>query len=65
MILLGQPEGKRPLERHGYQWEDNIKVDLKEIRWGGVQWIDLTQRALANITVMNEPSGFMKWGILK
>jgi hypothetical protein len=40
-ILMGKPEGKRPLGRHGRRWEDNIKMDLREIRWGGMDWIDL------------------------
>jgi hypothetical protein len=35
-ILVGKPEGKRPLERPRRRWEDNIKIDLREIRWGGV-----------------------------
>jgi hypothetical protein len=56
-ILVGNPEGKRPLGRPRCRWEDNIKMDLKEIGWGGMDWIDLAQdrdqwRALVN-TVMN------------
>jgi hypothetical protein len=56
-ILVGKLEGKRPLGRHRPRWEDNIKADLREIEWGGMDWIDLTQdrdqwRALVN-TVMN------------
>jgi DNA-binding PadR family transcriptional regulator len=51
------PEGKRLLERPRLRWEDNIKMDLRDIGWDGMDWIDLTQdrdqwRALAN-TVMN------------
>jgi hypothetical protein len=42
-ILLGKPEGKRPLGRHRCMWEDNIKIDLREIGWGGMDWIDLAQ----------------------
>jgi hypothetical protein len=34
------PEGKRPLGRPRHGWEDNIKVDLREIEWGGMDWID-------------------------
>jgi hypothetical protein len=57
MILVGKPEGKRPLGRPRCRWLDNIKMDLREIRWDGVDWIDLAQnrnqwRALVN-TVMN------------
>jgi hypothetical protein len=42
-VLVGKPEGKRPLERPGRRWEDGIKMDLREIGWGGVEWIHLTQ----------------------
>jgi hypothetical protein len=52
-ILVGKPEGKRPLGRPRCRWVDNIKMNLREIGW----WIDLAQdrdqwRALVN-TVMN------------
>jgi hypothetical protein len=40
-ILVGKPEGKRPLGRPRRRWVDNIKVDLREIGWSGVDWIDL------------------------
>jgi hypothetical protein len=55
-ILMGKPEGRRPLERRRRTWVDNIKVDLRESGWGGKDWIDLVQdrdqwRALLN-TVM-------------
>jgi hypothetical protein len=42
-ILVGKPEGKRPLRRPRHRWVDNIKMDLREIGWGGVGWIDLVQ----------------------
>jgi hypothetical protein len=56
-ILVGNPKAKRPLGRPRRRWENNIKMDLREIRWGGMDWIDLTQdkdqwRTLVN-TVMN------------
>jgi hypothetical protein len=56
-ILVGKPEGKRPLGRCSHRWENNIKMDLGEIGWFGMDWINLAQdrghwRALAN-TVMN------------
>jgi hypothetical protein len=38
-----KPEGKRSLGRRGYRWEDNIKVDLKEIVCEGVDWIHVAQ----------------------
>jgi hypothetical protein len=54
---VGKPEEKRPQERPGRRWVDNIRMDLREIRWDGMDWIDLAQdrdqwRALVN-TVMN------------
>jgi hypothetical protein len=41
-ILSGKPEGNRPLGRPRHRWEDNIRMDLKEIGWEGVNWIHLT-----------------------
>jgi hypothetical protein len=40
---VGKPEGKRPLRRPRCRWEDNIRMDLREIRWSGMDWIDLAQ----------------------
>jgi hypothetical protein len=56
-ILVGKPQGKRPLERPRRTWADNIKIDLREKGWGGMNWIEAAQdreqwRALVN-TVMN------------
>jgi transcription termination factor 2 len=56
-ILVGKPEGKRPLGRPRRRRVDNIKMDLREIGWDGMDWIDLAQerdqwRGLVN-TVMN------------
>jgi hypothetical protein len=42
-ILVGKPERKRPLGRPRRKWEDNIRMDLREIGWGGTDWIDLAQ----------------------
>jgi hypothetical protein len=55
-ILVGKPEGKRPLGRPRRRWADNIKMDLREIGWGGMDWIYLAQdrdqwRALANTLI--------------
>jgi hypothetical protein len=52
-LLVGKPQGKRPLGRLRRRWVNNIKVDLLEIGWGGVDWIELAQdrdrwRALMN-----------------
>ena len=56
-ILVGKPEGKRPLGRPRRRWEDNIKIDIQEAGCGGMDWIELAQdrdrcRALVNM-VMN------------
>jgi hypothetical protein len=56
-VLMGKPEGKRPLGRPRRTWEDNIKADLQEVECGGKDWIELAQdrdtwRALVN-AVMN------------
>jgi hypothetical protein len=42
-ILVGKRQGKTPLGRPRRRWEDNIRMDLREIGWGGVDWIDLVQ----------------------
>jgi hypothetical protein len=56
-ILVGMPEGKRPLGRPRRRWADNVKMDLREIGWDGVDWMDMAQdrdqrRARVN-TVLN------------
>jgi hypothetical protein len=56
-ILVGKPEGKRPLGRPRRKWVYNIKIDLREMGYDGMDWIYLAQdrdqwRALVN-TVMN------------
>jgi len=55
--LLGKPEEERPLERPRCRWEDNIKMDLQEVRCGSMEWIKLAEdrdrwQALVNM-VMN------------
>jgi len=42
-VLVGKPEGKRPLGRPRRRWEDNIKMDLQGIGCGGMDWIELDQ----------------------
>jgi hypothetical protein len=42
-ILVGNPEGNRPLGRPRCRWVDNIKADLREIEWDGGDWIDMAQ----------------------
>jgi len=56
-VLVGKPEGKRPLGRPRRRWEDNIKMDLQEVDCGAMDWIELAQgkdrwRELVN-AVMN------------
>jgi hypothetical protein len=42
-LLVGKPEGNRPLGRHRRRWLDNIRMDLGEVGWGDVDWIGLAQ----------------------
>jgi hypothetical protein len=56
-VLVGKPEGKRPLSKPRRRWEDNTKMDLPEVGCGNMDWIELAQgrdrwRTLAN-SVMN------------
>jgi hypothetical protein len=56
-LLVGKPEGKRPLGRPRRRWVDNIRMDILEVGWGDVDWIGLAQdrdkwRALVN-SVLN------------
>jgi hypothetical protein len=55
-ILVGKPEGKRLRGRPRRRWVEKFKMDLKEIGWGGMDWIDLAQnrdqwRALVNLRI--------------
>jgi hypothetical protein len=55
-VLLGKPEGKRPLGRPRRRWEDNIKLDLQEVGCGVMDWIELAQdmgrwRAFVNVEI--------------
>jgi hypothetical protein len=64
-ILVGRPEGRRPLERPRRRWEDDIKIDLQEVGWGGMDWIDMSQdrdRWRGCCECGNEPSGSIKRG---
>jgi len=56
-VLVGKPEGKRPLGRPRFRWDDNVKMDLQEVGGGCGDWMELAQdwdrwRALVS-TVMN------------
>jgi hypothetical protein len=55
-VLVGKPEGKRPLGKPRRRWEDGIGMDLRNTGWDSVQWIQLAQdrdrwRALVNTTL--------------
>jgi hypothetical protein len=69
MVLVGKSEGKRPLGRPRRRWEVNIKMDLREIGWIGMYWLNLAQykgpveRCCKH---GNKPSVFIKyWKILE
>jgi hypothetical protein len=56
-VLVGKPERKTPFGRRRHRWEDNIKMDIQEVGWGGMDLNDLTEdkdrwRAVVN-AVMN------------
>ena len=58
-VLVGKPEGKRPLGRPRRRWEDDIKMDLQEVGWGFMDWVELDQdrdRCWA-LEYGDEPSG--------
>jgi hypothetical protein len=64
-LLVGKPEGKRPLGRPGQMCVDNIKMDLAEVGWDGVEWIGLPhdrvkRKALVD-TVMNLGGSIKCW----
>jgi hypothetical protein len=55
-VLVGKPEGKRPLGRPRHKWEDNIKMNLQEVGCGDTDWIDVAQdrgrwRAFVNVVM--------------
>jgi len=57
IVLVGKPEGKRPLGGPRWRWEDNVKIDLQKVGCGGMDWMELAQdrdrwQALVN-AVMN------------
>jgi hypothetical protein len=64
-VLVGEPEGKRPLGRPRRRWEDNIKMDLQEVGGGCGDWMELAQdrgRWRALVIAGNELSGSVKCG---
>ena len=42
-VLVGKPDGKKPLRRTRLRWEDNIKMDFQEVVFGGMDWIELAE----------------------
>jgi hypothetical protein len=59
--LVAKPEGKTPLGRFRHRWEDNIKIYVRHVGWGGMEWIDLTLdtdqwQALVNIEMNRQLS---------
>jgi hypothetical protein len=52
-VLVGKPEGKRPLGRPRHRWEDIIKMDLKEVGMEGMNWIALAQDRYSRWAVVN------------
>jgi hypothetical protein len=53
-VLEWKPEGKRPLERPRRRWEDNIKMDLQKVEYGGMEWIKLAQYTDSWWALVNE-----------
>jgi transposase len=65
-ILKGKPEGKRLLGRPRLRWADNIKMNLREIEWVDVIWIDLAYDMNQWRALVNEVSGSIKcWEFLE
>jgi hypothetical protein len=62
-VLAGKPEGRRPLERPRRRWEDNIKMDLREVGLGGMDWIGLAEdkrQVAGSCECSTEPSDSIK-----
>ena len=69
--LMGKPEGRRPLGRPRRRWEDNIRMDLREVECGGMDWIELARdrdrwralvSAVMNLRVVNAA---MNYGVYR
>jgi len=57
-VLVGKPEGKRPLGRPRRRWEDNVMMDLQEVGCGGIDWIELAQDRDRWRTLVNAVTNF-------
>jgi len=55
-VLVGKPEGKKPLGRHRFRWEDNINIGLQEVGCEGLDWMELAQDRDRWGTVVNQVS---------
>jgi hypothetical protein len=64
-ILVGKPEEKRPLGRPIRRWVDNIKMDLREMGWDGMDWIDLAQDRDRWMALVNTVMRLRNWQLLK
>jgi hypothetical protein len=53
-ILVGRPKGRRPLGRPRRRWEDTIKIDIWEVGWEDMNWIELAQDRVSWLSVVNE-----------
>jgi len=62
-VLVGKTEGKRPFKRSRYRLEVNIRVDMKEVLWGGMDWIHLDQDKVVTVPFdySTEPLGSIKY----
>ena len=60
-VLVGKPVGKRPLGRPRRRWKDNIKMNLQEMGYGGMDWIDVAQ-VVGTCECGNKTSGSIKYG---
>jgi hypothetical protein len=57
-VLVGKPEGKKPLGRPRCKWDDNIKANLQEVGCGGIDWIELAQDRNGCRTLVNAVINF-------
>jgi len=52
-VLMGKPEGKRPVGRPRRRWEDNIYMDIQEVEWWDMDWINLSQDRDKSLALVN------------
>ena len=70
-ICVGRPEGKKPLGRSWHRWEDNSRIDLQEVVWGGMDWMNVVRdrdrwlaivNVVMNMQVSPVEGNFISWG---